>query len=105
MSLNGTDALRCSSRQWRRSDKYFHSRILSRCKNKGKKVFNPVKVEMQFLENHKNLLLELHHDSSKIENVLQSEASLHNCFIAQGAAVLPGPPAGNDDGDNSEISD
>ena len=22
-----------------------------------------------------------------------------------GAAVLPGPPAGNDDGDNSEISD
>jgi hypothetical protein len=48
-------------------------------KIKAKRYSPPVKVEMQFLENHKNLFLELHRDSSKIENALQSEASLHNC--------------------------
>ena len=50
-------------------------------KKKGKMVTAPVKVEMQFLqvENHKNLFLELHCNSSKIENALQPEASLQNC--------------------------
>jgi hypothetical protein len=47
-------------------------------KAKGKEIFAPVKVEMQFLENHKNLYLGLHRDFSKIEYALQSEASLTN---------------------------
>jgi hypothetical protein len=49
-------------------------------KAKGKKTFAPIKVEMQFLENHKNLYLELHRDFkfSKFEYAPQSEASLTN---------------------------
>jgi hypothetical protein len=95
-----------------------------------KKVFAPVKVEMQFLENHKNLYLpgtvRLHRDFSKIEYAPQSEASLTNfqtllimeigllmgCDVDWGTAnpasaanagpaILP-PAAGNDDGDISD---
>ena len=34
---------------------------------KTKKTFAPIKVEMQFLENHKKLYQELHRDFSKID--------------------------------------
>ena len=37
---------------------------------KTKKTFAPIKVEMQFLENHKKLYLELHRDFSKIDAAL-----------------------------------
>ena len=47
-------------------------------KVKGKKTFAPQKVELQFLEQHKNLYLELHHEFSKIAYAQQSEASLQN---------------------------
>ena len=47
-------------------------------KAKGKKTFGPQKVEMQFLENHKLLYLELHREFGKSEYAPQSEASLQN---------------------------
>ena len=47
-------------------------------KAKGKKTFAPMKVEMQFLDSHKNLYLELQREFSKIEYAPQSEASLIN---------------------------
>jgi hypothetical protein len=50
----------------------------AKAKGRGKKTFAPIKVEMQFLENQKNLYLELHRDFSKIEYAPQSEASLTN---------------------------
>ena len=40
-----------------------------------KKTFAPMKVEMQFIDTHKNLYLELHRDFSKIDYTPQSEAS------------------------------
>ena len=47
-------------------------------KTKGKKTFANMNIEMQFLEKHKNLYLELHRDLSKAEYAPQSEASLTN---------------------------
>jgi hypothetical protein len=47
-------------------------------KAKGKKTFAPIKVEMQFLEKHKILYLDLHRDLSKIEYAPQSEASFQH---------------------------
>jgi hypothetical protein len=44
-------------------------------KAKGKKAFAPMKVEMQFLEHHRNLYLDLHHEGDYAQN---SEASLQN---------------------------
>ena len=97
-------------------------------KGKAKKSFAPQKVELQFLESHKKLYMELHQDFSKIEYAPQSEASLQNfqtllmmeisllmgCDVDWGTAstgsaadagaeVLP-PAAGNDDGDGSSDS-
>jgi hypothetical protein len=43
-----------------------------------KKTFAPQKVELQFLDNHKTLYLDLHHEFTKSEYALQSEASLQN---------------------------
>jgi hypothetical protein len=99
--------------------------------SKTKKTFAPIKVEMQFLENHKNLYLELHGDLSKIAYAPQSEAALTNfqtllimeigllmgCDVDwgtanpasaataanAGAAILP-PAAGDNDGDASDSS-
>ena len=45
---------------------------------KSKKTFAPMKVEMQFIENHKSLYLERHRDFSKVDYAPQSEASLQN---------------------------
>ena len=45
---------------------------------KAKKSFAPQKVELQFLESHKKLYMELHQDFSKSEYAQQSEASLQN---------------------------
>jgi hypothetical protein len=93
-------------------------------KAKGKKSFAPEKVELQFLDSHKKLYLELHHDFSKNDYTPQSEASLQNfqtllmleikllmgCDLdwetpstGSAAAVLP-PAAGNADGDVSSDS-
>jgi hypothetical protein len=43
-----------------------------------KKTFAPQKVEVQFLENHKTLYLDLHREFTKSEYAPQSEASLQN---------------------------
>lgn len=43
-----------------------------------KKTFAPQKVELQFLENHKVLYVDLHRDFSKSDYTPQSEASLQN---------------------------
>jgi hypothetical protein len=43
-----------------------------------KKTFAPQKVELQFLENHKTLYLELHCEFTESEYVPQLEASLQN---------------------------
>ena len=97
-------------------------------KAKAKKAFAHMQVEMQFLDTHENLYLELHRDFSKVAYAPQSEASLQNfqtllimeiglmmgCDMDWGTAnpdsaaiadtaVLP-PAAGKDDGDNSEDS-
>ena len=47
---------------------------------KGKKTFAPKKVDMQFIENHrdKNLYLEFHRDFIKVDYAQQSEALLQN---------------------------
>ena len=42
-------------------------------KAKGKKTLAPIKVEMQFLEKHKILYLDLQRDLSKMEYAQQSE--------------------------------
>ena len=47
-------------------------------KAKGKKAFAAQKVELQFLEPHKTLYMELHRDFSKNDYAPQSEASLQN---------------------------
>ena len=43
-----------------------------------RKTFAPQKVELQFLENHKTLYLDLHREFTKSEYAPQSEASLQN---------------------------
>ena len=43
-----------------------------------KKTFAPQKVELQFLETHKTLFMELHQEFSKSDYAPQSEASLQN---------------------------
>ena len=43
-----------------------------------KKTFAPQKVELQFLETHKKLFMELHQEFSKSDYAPQSEASLQN---------------------------
>jgi hypothetical protein len=43
-----------------------------------KKTFTPQKVELQFLESHKTLYLDLHREFTKSEYAPQSEASLQN---------------------------
>ncbi len=47
-------------------------------KAKGKKSYTPMTVEMQFIDKHKKLYLELHCDLAKQEYAPQSEASLIN---------------------------
>jgi hypothetical protein len=44
----------------------------------GKNAFAPMKVEVQFLEHHRNLYLDLHRDFSKVDYAQQSESSLQN---------------------------
>ena len=41
-----------------------------------KKMFAPMKIEMQFIEKHKILYLDLHRDLNKMDYTPQSEASL-----------------------------
>ena len=50
-------------------------------KAKAKKAFAHMQVEMQFLDTHENLHLELHRDFSKVAYAPQSEASWQN-FIS-----------------------
>jgi hypothetical protein len=97
-------------------------------KAKGKKSYAPKTVEMQFIEKHKKLYLELHRDLGKQEYAPQSEASLTNfqtlllleiallmgCDLdwgtaspegaSGGAAILPAA-GGKDDGDSSTDSE
>ena len=47
-------------------------------RSKGKKTFANMNIELQFLETHKKLYLELHRDLEKAEYAPQSEASLTN---------------------------
>ena len=47
-------------------------------KAQKKKTFAPQKVELQFLETHKKLFMELHQEFSKSDYAPQSEASLQN---------------------------
>jgi hypothetical protein len=47
-------------------------------KQKGKKGMGGIKVELQFLQNHKDLYLELHGEFAKNEYIPQSEAQLQN---------------------------
>ncbi len=62
--------------QWYRRFALFHqdlkkisqvSGFLADAKAKGKKTLAPIQVEMQFLEKHKILYLDLHRDLSKME--------------------------------------
>jgi hypothetical protein len=45
---------------------------------KTKKAYAPQQVDLQFLEHHKTLYLELHHEFAKSDYAPQSEASLRN---------------------------
>ena len=47
-------------------------------KIKGSKRIGSIKVNLQFLQNHKDLYMELHRDFTKIEYAPQSEAQLQN---------------------------
>ena len=47
-------------------------------KIKGSKRIGRIKVHLQFLQNHKDLYMELHRDFTKIEYAPQSEAQLQN---------------------------
>ena len=94
-----------------------------------KKTFAPQKIDLQFLEHHKSLYLELHRDFTKSGYAPQTEASLQNfktllmleitillgCDIewatgSTGGAAITDPPvlasgAAADDGDASDSQD
>ena len=93
---------------------------------KGKKTFAPQQLELQFLQHHKTLYLDLHREFTKSEYAPQSEASLQNfktllmleiaillgCDLewatgsSVGTAAVAGPPvlAAGDSADDNDAS-
>ena len=60
-------------------DTYIHvSGFLTECRewSKSKKVLKSMKLDMQFLDHHRQQFLDLHAELSKLENSPQSEAAL-----------------------------
>jgi hypothetical protein len=58
---------------------WYRSGFITEWKTKGKSILKPLTVDLQLLEHHVTLYLDLHCESLKIDNSQQSEAALQNC--------------------------